>query len=365
MSGRREPEALGGARWPEGRPARPGPVWWSVAVLLAAAVVLVAILRRRELAQAYHLIVGVHPLPMAGAVVCQVLSIVCFAAMYRWLLGAGGIRWSLRRATAIVVAANAVAGALPGGAAFSAAWVFRQLRRRGVEQVLAAAVLVVAGALAVLGLAVLLVAGVVAAGPAGLRTVLLPVAGALLVLGVALAVVGASRFSGFRHAVGRVWASAGTRSRRVRQGQEALARLVAQARGLQPGLRPWLRPFAFALLNWAFDVACLAASLWALGIGVPWHSLLLAYVLTQIPGSLRLTPGSLGIVETSLSALLVLYGLRPGPAIAATLLYRAVSYWALQPVGWACWLAITLHTGAPGSPPRHPARRGSPRENER
>lgn len=360
MSGRREPEAVGGARWAEGRPVRPGPVWWSVAVLLAAAVVLVAVWRRRELAQAYHLIAGVHPLPMAGAVVCQALSIVCFAAMYRWLLAAGGTRWSLGRTTAMVMAANAVAGALPGGAAFSAAWVFRQLRRRGVEQVLAAAVLVVAGALAVFGLAVLLVAGVVAAGPAGLRTVLFPLAGALVVLGVALAVVGASRFSGFRHAAGRAWTSAGTRSRRVQQSQEALARLVAQARSLQPGLRPWLRPFAFALLNWVFDVACLAAGLWALGIGVPWHSLLIAYVLTQIPGSLRLTPGSLGIVETSLSALLVLYGLRPGPAIAATLLYRAVSYWALQPVGWACWLAITLHTGASGSPPPPSAPRGSP-----
>ncbi|MEU6776609.1 YbhN family protein [Streptomyces sp. NPDC046759] len=162
--------------------------------------------------------------------------------------------------------------------------------------------------------------------------------------------------------MGRVWASAGTRSHRVQQGQEALARPVAQARGLQPGLRPWLRPSAFALLNWVFDVAGPAASLWALGIGVPWHSLLLACVLTQIPGSLRLAPGSLGIVETSLSALLVPYGLRPrpGPAIAATLLYRAVSYWALQPVGWACWSVITLHTGASGFPPRHSERRGSP-----
>ncbi|MGW2209696.1 lysylphosphatidylglycerol synthase transmembrane domain-containing protein [Streptomyces sp. NPDC001781] len=360
MSGRQEPEATGGARWAEGRPARPGPLWWSVAVLLAVAVVLVAILRRRELAQAYHLIVGVQPLPMAGAVACQVLSVMCFAALYRWLLAAGGTRWSLRRTTALVVAANAVAGALPGGAAFAAAWLFRQLRRRGVDQVVAAAVLVVAGGLAVLGLAVLLVAGVVAAGPAGLRAVLFPAAAALLVLGIALAAVGASRLSGFRRVAGRAWTGAGARSRRVQRGQKALARLVARARGLQPGLRPWLRPFALALLNWVFDVACLAACLRALGIGVPWRGLLLAYVLTQISGSLRLTPGSLGIVETSLSALLVLYGLRPGPAIAATLLYRAVSYWALQPVGWACWLALTLRTGRPGSPPRCPERRGSP-----
>ncbi|MFJ5837661.1 YbhN family protein [Streptomyces shenzhenensis] len=330
-----------------------------MAVLLVAAVVLVAFSRRRELAQAYHLIAGVHPLPVAVAVVCQALSIMCLAAVCRRLLRAGGTRWSLRRTTAITVAANAVAGAVPGGAAFSAAWVFRQFRRRGVPQVLAAAVLVVAGALSALGLAVLLVAGVVAAGPVGLRTVLLPMAGVLLLLGITLAVVGAARFQGFHNTVRHAWTHVGMRFRRIQQGQEAIARLIEQARSLQPGWRPWLWPFAFALLNWVFDVACLAASLWALGIGVPWHSLLLAYVLTQIPGSLRLTPGSLGIVETSLSALLVVYGLQPGPAIAATLLYRAVSYWALQPIGWAGWLAITLRSGRSGSSPRRPERHGS------
>ncbi|MFJ3248104.1 YbhN family protein [Streptomyces sp. NPDC086782] len=340
-------------------PARPGPLWWLAAVALVAAVLLVALLRRRELAQAYHLIAGVHPLPVAVAVVSEALSIVCFAALYRWLLAAGGARWGLRRTTGIVVAANAVAGTLPGGAAFSAAWIFRQLRRRGVEQVLAAAVLVVAGGLSVLGLAALLVAATVAAGPAELRAVLLPGVGVLNILGIALVAFGATRFAGFRAAVRRAWTDAGRRSRRILQGQEALARLVDQAHHLQPGLRPWLGPFAFALLNWVLDVACLAAGLWALGIRVPWHGLLFAYVLTQIPGSLRLTPGSVGIIETSLSALLILYGLQPGSAIAATLLYRAVSYSALQPIGWACWLIITFQGGASRSGPRRSAGRGS------
>ncbi|MFE7172375.1 YbhN family protein [Streptomyces sp. NPDC057616] len=339
------------AEWETGRPARPGIVWWLGAVLLAAAVVLVAVLRRRELAQAYHLIAGVHPLPVAVAVGCEALSFVCFAGVYRWLLAAGGERWSLRRTTAVVVAANSVAGALPGGAAFSAAWVYRQLRRRGVQQVLAAAVLVMAGVLSALSLALVFLIGVTAAGPAGLRTVLLPLAGVLPVLGIALAVLGASRFAAFRSAVERLWQRAGARSARVREGQQALARLIEQARGLQPGLRPWLRPFTLALLNWGLDVAGLAASLWALNVGVPWHGLLLAYVLTQIPGSLRLTPGSLGVVETSMSALLVLYGLPSASAIAATLLYRAVSFWAVQPIGWACWLAVTLQE-RPTHPPR-------------
>jgi uncharacterized protein (TIRG00374 family) len=58
--------------------------------------------------------------------------------------------------------------------------------------------------------------------------------------------------------------------------------------------------------------------------------------------SLRLTPGSLGITEASLTGLLVLYGLPADQALAATLLYRIVSYWAMQPIGWASWLGVTL-----------------------
>ncbi|PWI14963.1 TIGR00374 family protein [Streptomyces sp. Act143] len=356
MSGRSQTGAVRRAGWETGGPPPPGTLWWLGAALLAAAVVLVAVPRRRELAQAYHRIAEVHLLPVAVAVGCEALSFVCFAGVYRWLLAAGGVRWSLRRTTAVVVAANSVSGALPGGAAFSAAWFYRQLRRRAVEPVLAAAVLVMAGALSALSLSAVFVAGAVAAGPAGLRTVLLPLGGLLAVLAIALTVFGVSRFARFRTAVRRAWARAGLRSRRIRRGQRALARLIEQARSLQPGLRPWLRPFTYALLNWTPDITCLAAALWALDVGVPWHGLLLVYVLTQIPGSLRLTPGSLGVVETSLSALLVLYGLPSASAIAATLLYRAISFWAPQPVGWASWLAVTLQAHPPHPPTPRPAR---------
>lgn len=126
-------------------------------------------------------------------------------------------------------------GCVARRAAFSA-WVFRQLRRRGVEQVLAAAVLVVAGALAIPLL------GLPSRGGASLdecRDALPP-----------------------RPA-----------------GQEALSRLVAQARGLHPGLRPWLRPFAFVLLNWVFDVACPAAGLRALARHHP------AYRCVELPAT--------------------------------------------------------------------------------
>lgn len=328
---------------------RPTPVWWLGAGLLVAAAVLVAVWRRYELAQAFHLISQVRVPQLAVAVACEALSVVCFAAVPRRLLLAGGVRWSLARMTAIAVAANAVAGALPGGAAFATAWVYRQLSRRGVEPALGAAVLVVAGALSVLGLAILTVLGMFTVGGAGAAAMVRPVAEVLvLALMIGLLVFSLSRFAGFRAAVRRAWSGAGRRSRRVRQAQLLLVRTVERARSLQPGFRPWLRPTAYALMNWGFDAACLAACLWALGIGVPWHGVLLAYALTQIPGSLRLTPGSIGVVEASLSALLVLYGLPPGPAIAGVLLYRAISYWALQPIGWASWIGVTFQARRPG-----------------
>ncbi|MFJ8201208.1 YbhN family protein [Streptomyces sp. NPDC096152] len=352
MSERPESAAADRGSRGEGRTVRPGRVWWLGAGLLMAAAVVVAVWRRHELVQALGLISRVRVPQLLLAVALEALSVVSLAAMQRRLLQAGGVRWRLRRMTAVAVAANAVAGALPGGAAFATAWVLRLLSRRGVEPVLAAAVLVVSGALSVLGLAVLIVAGMFTVGAAGAAAVVRPLAGVLLLaLTVALVVFSLSRFAGFRAAVRRRWEDAGRRSGRVRRLQGLLARVLDQARGLQSGWRPWVRPATLALMNWVFDAACLAACLWALGITVPWRGLLLAYTLTQIPGSLRLTPGSIGVVEASLSALLVLYGLGPGPAIAATLLYRAISYWALQPVGWASWIALTLRAERP---PRDP-----------
>lgn len=362
MAERPESTAVGRESWEAGRLVRPGLLWWLGAGLLVGAAVVVAVWRRHELAQAFGLISRVRVPQLAVAVGCEALSVVCFAAVPRRLLLAGGVRWSLRRMTAIAVAANAVAGALPGGAAFASAWVYRQLNRRGVEPVLAATVLMVAGALSALGLAILTVLGMFTVGATGAAAAVRPVTGVLmLTVVIGLVAFGLSRLAGFRAAVRRAWCGAGRRSGRVRQAQLLLVRVVEQARSLQPGFRPWLGPAAYALMNWGFDAACLTACLWALGIGVPWRGILLAYVLTQIPGSLRLTPGSIGVVEASLSALLVLYGLTPGQAIAGALLYRAISYWALQPVGWANWIGVTFQTSRPTRRPGRRTKRGTHR----
>ncbi|MBV9049028.1 MAG: UPF0104 family protein, partial [Solirubrobacterales bacterium] len=68
---------------------------------------------------------------------------------------------------------------------------------------------------------------------------------------------------------------------------------------------------------------------------VPWRGVLVAYAIAQIAANLPITPGGIGIVEGTLSLLLVAYGMPTSTAVAAVLLYRIISFWIFVPVGWA------------------------------
>ena len=80
----------------------------------------------------------------------------------------------------------------------------------------------------------------------------------------------------------------------------------------------------------------------ALGVRVPWRGILVVYALTQVAASLPITPGGFGVVEASMTALLIAYGTRSTSALAVVLLYRVVSFWGLVPVGWGAWLGLEL-----------------------
>lgn len=309
-----------------------------------AGVAATAVVRRREVSGAVGLLSRADPLLLVAAAGCEAASLLCFAAVWRWLLHAGGARWPLRRVMALTLGAGAVAGILPGGAVFAAAWAYRQMRRRGVDPALAAAVLAVAGALSAVGLGALGLAALLSAGGSSRTVLLRPLL--VLVSLLALAVCSAAvlwRSAAVRRAVRRLWAAAGRRHERVRYVQDALNRVSEQAWNLRPGVRPWLLPAAEALGNWALDLACLTLCMRALHVAVPWPGLLVVYVLTQVPAALRLTPGNLGVLEVGLAALLAAYGVPASQALAAALLYRALSFWAVQPPGWVCWGVVTLH----------------------
>ncbi|WP_333770233.1 hypothetical protein [Streptomyces sp. IBSBF 2435] len=99
---------------------------------LVAAAVLIAVDRRQDLISARRLVATARPERLAVAAFSEALSLACLASLQRRLLRLGGARLGLGLVGVMIVAANAVAGALPGGAAFAAAWQFGQMRRRRV-----------------------------------------------------------------------------------------------------------------------------------------------------------------------------------------------------------------------------------------
>jgi uncharacterized protein (TIRG00374 family) len=86
---------------------------------------------------------------------------------------------------------------------------------------------------------------------------------------------------------------------------------------------------------------------------------LLAYAATAVIALVPLTPGGLGIVEASLSGLLVLAKVPSSSAIIATLAYRLVTYWLPIIAGGGIYVVFRhrfgpVRFGASHRPPDRP-----------
>jgi uncharacterized membrane protein YbhN (UPF0104 family) len=116
---------------------------------------------------------------------------------------------------------------------------------------------------------------------------------------------------------------------------------------VRPSGGAWLEAFGLGALNWLENCGCLVACIWAVHGSIPWHGILVAYALAQVTASIPITPGGIGVVEGSLTALLVAYGMPTNVALASVLLYRAVSFWGLVPVGWSVWGYLSWQSHKP------------------
>jgi uncharacterized protein (TIRG00374 family) len=138
-------------------------------------------------------------------------------------------------------------------------------------------------------------------------------------------------------AIERVWKRIFPRRRPV-TGLDK--RLLHGRDQIRSGLgRNWRRAVVLSAGRLGFDYFCLLAALRATGSHPRPSLVLLAYSVAGIVGLLPITPGGLGIVEASLSGLLILAGVAAGDAFLATLAYRLASYWIPLLVGpVAYWL---------------------------
>jgi putative heme transporter len=105
------------------------------------------------------------------------------------------------------------------------------------------------------------------------------------------------------------------------------------------------RAACFAAGYWLFDFAVLAAIALAATRGSPLAGLALAYVVGRVAAAVPITPGGVGVVETTMTAALVTQGMTAGPAAAVVLAWRLISRWLPIVVGLIVYLAAGTGSG--------------------
>jgi hypothetical protein len=123
-------------------------------------------------------------------------------------------------------------------------------------------------------------------------------------------------------------------------------RLIAERNLVRTNLgRRWREAVVLIGGRIGFDYFALLCALRATGASPKAPLVLLAYAATAVIALVPLTPGGLGIVEASLSGLLVLAGVGSASAIIATLAYRLVTYWLPILAGGGVYFAFRHRHG--------------------
>lgn len=326
----------------ERQPPKPAPAPWRQwgrwvvsAGLLAVAAVTVAS-QWSTVEAAFGQLNHLHWRTLRWAIYAEALAMIAFAQLTRLLLRAGGVNLGLGSMVGLTLASNAVALTLPGGPAWAITFSFDQLHRRGVSRSLVAYALAVTWAMSAIALVVIALVGVDLAGTTGPAAPFRVIATVAI---VAIAVAGLGALVMLRLPRHRAAVAARVQRLSTKPRWHRLAELV-QTGGRELGQVRLpaiilVRCLAAAILNWMCDCGCLIFSILAVGGHVPWPGVIAAYGLTQLAAALPITPGGIGVVEGTLSLLLIAYHMPSATAVAGVLLYRIISFWVLVPVGWA------------------------------
>lgn len=270
---------------------------------------------------------------LLGAVALQILSLLCFANLYRTTYRAvRGDRAADAGANAgtVALAAFGLTQALPGGGVAGGALAMRRLQQLGSSALQAANSVVHIGLLSLTGLCLVVTVTIgTAAITTGRHTGLAGTG--LLLCGLLVGGFLLAQRTGADERLQRVLLTQVTALlARLPRGPGSPLEPVPDHAGTTAPLLPLgvlLRPLTWSLGKWALDLTVLTLVIRAVGGTASLAAIAVAYAAANLLNSIPVTPGGLGLVEGGLSASLIAAGLDLGTAAAATLAYRAVSYW--------------------------------------
>ncbi len=268
------------------------------------------------------------PLWLGAVVLSEACSFACAFGLERLVLGTKG--WFAVVTAGLV--GNTVTGILPGGDAAGAGVQFKMLSEAGIDAgragagMSAASLLGIGGLLALPIFALPAIVGGANVSQGLVHTALLGVAGFVLFVVGGIVVLATNRPLATAGRVAQwVW------NRRPGHHQPSTGfdtKLLHQRDSIRSVLgHHWVQAVLLVGGKLVFDFGSLLFALRATGARPSPSLVLLSYAATNIIALLPLTPGGLGIVEGSLSGLLVLAGVPLNEALVATLAYRVASYW--------------------------------------
>jgi uncharacterized protein (TIRG00374 family) len=324
----------------------------AIVVVIAGLAIYLVLPSITEVIASWPRLSTLNPIWFALAVAAEAGQFLCTFALQRLALRTRG--WF----TVITaqLSGNAVSKIIPAGAAAGAAVQYRMLATGGIDPEVAV------GGLTAFSL--LSVGGLLALPLFALPAVLFgtPVSRGL-VHAAFIGIGGFALFAGFGAIVlstDRPLAMTGRLVQRFRNRifprrrpmTHLDQRLLSQRDAIRSVLgRKWYQAVGLTAGRLFLDYLCLLAALRATGSHPRPALVLLAYAATGIVALIPITPGGLGIVEASLSGLLILAGVDASNAFLATLAYRLASYWLPLAAGPFAYFAFWRRYGRPEARP--------------
>ncbi len=278
------------------------------------------------------------------AVAAEAACYLALSQLQRRLLRAGQVRIPVPQMFGITMAGSAIQNSFPGGSVVYLAYLFRQFRRWGADDLLATWVILAFNVVTFTSLAAISAVGLALAASTGSAYDLVEAILGILLLSLLFVLAVSERRRLLPHVTRAVRLSqrlfqrphAGT------PAAEVVAAWTSELAAVSPSAGVWTRAAVMGLANWMADLSCLALSFMAVGAAVPWQGLLLAYGAGQLAATLPITPGGLGAVEGSLTVALVTFGGATESTVAAVLLYRVLSFWLILLFGWTSWGTLAV-----------------------
>jgi hypothetical protein len=322
----------------------PPQVKWTIMLVVLLFVFEYVILPELAVARrSLTLLSRVNVLWLVLATGLEIMALISYAELTHSVLSPGSPpRGRLLR---INMSSLAVSHVLPGGTAPGTAVAYRLLGESGVSNTTAAFALATQGAGSALVLnALFWIALIVSIPLSGYN----PLYGLAAVVGVLLL----ATFGGVVLLLTRGKHQAAERIYKIASHlplvnpdtvHSAVQRIADRIQVLLNDRALLLRALLWAAANWLLDAASLWVFLFAYGRAVSPIDLLVAYGLANILAVIPITPGGLGVVEATLTATLVGFGVPHQIAILGVLSWRLVNFWLPIPAGGACYLSLHLH----------------------